>query len=101
LFERKHIMRKVITALAAVALAAGLVAGSATTANAWSASTPYHYPGGRYLQANVWLGNGNPFNWQTSTKYLGSGSGPSTASTIKNVAYIGVTGLGVSLGHVE
>jgi hypothetical protein len=92
-------MRKGFTALAVLALTAALLAGGATAANAWSASTNYNYPGGRYLQANVWLSNGNPFNWQTSTKYLGSGSGPSTASSIKNVASIGVTGIGVSLGN--
>ena len=92
-------MRKVVLAFAVIAAAAALVVGSATAANAWNASTNYNYPGGRYLQANVWLATGNPFNWTTSTKYLGSGSGPSSASTIKNVATIGVTGLGVNLGN--
>lgn len=77
----------------------GIIMGGAGAANAWSASTSYKYPGGRYLQANVWLGTGNPFNWKTSTKYLGCCTGPSKASSIKNTASISVTGIAVSLGN--
>lgn len=92
---------KILTSILAVgaSVAAGIVV--AQPANAVSASSNYYYAGGRYLQANVWLGGGNPFGYATSTKYLGSGSGPSYASSITNTAYIGVTGLGVSLGNAS
>lgn len=83
----------------AVAVGATLVTGA--PAQAASAHAEYHYSGGRYLQANVWLGAGQTFSWTTSTKYLGSGSGPSTASRITNKVLISVTGLGVSLGNAS
>jgi hypothetical protein len=87
--------------MAAAVAAIGATALTAAPAQAASAHTEYHYSGGRYLQANVWLGAGQSFSWTTSTKYLGSGSGPSTASKITNKVLISVTGLGVSLGNAS
>lgn len=93
-----NIKRVIATVLATAVMMIGV---GGTAANAVSKSANYYYPGGRYLQANVWLGAGNPFGYQTSTKYLGSGSGPSTASSITNTAWISVTGVGVSLGNAS
>jgi hypothetical protein len=91
------ILSSILTVSAA--LAGGIL--FAQPANAYSASSNYYYAGGRYLQANVWLCGNNPFGYTTSTKYLGAGSGPSYASSITNTAYIGVTGIGVSLGNAS
>ena len=77
------------------------VALTVASADAYNKTVNYYYSGGRYLQANVWLGTGNPFGYATSTKYLGSGSGPSNASSITNTAWISVTGIGVSLGNAS
>ncbi|AEE44242.1 hypothetical protein [Cellulomonas fimi] len=94
--------RRVISAVTAAVLAVGLAA-AAIPAQAVSATNSYSYPGGRYLQANVWLENqsGRNFNWTSSSKYLGSGSGPSTASSITNEVKIWVNGVGVSLGNAS
>jgi hypothetical protein len=92
-------MRKTLPIAAVAAL--GLVLVGSAGSQAASKSVNYNYPGGRYLQANVWLGAGQTFGYQTSTKYLGSGSGPSKASSIKNTANISVTGVGVSLGNAS
>ena len=86
--------------MAAAVAAIGATALTAAPAQAASAHAEYHYSGGRYLQANVWLGAGQSFSWTTSTKYLGSGSGPSTASKITNKVVISVTGIAVSLGFL-
>ncbi len=88
---------------AAVALGAVpvLLAASTASSQAVSKSVPYYYAGGKHtLQANVWLGAGQTFGYQTSTKYLGSAY-PSLAKSIKNTANISVTGIGVSLGNAS
>lgn len=87
--------------LAGVALVATIGGMGATPAQAVSDHNEYRYPGGRYLQANAWMSNqgGTKFNWTTSSKYLGSGSGPAKASYIKNTTKLWVTGIGVNLGN--
>lgn len=89
---------KVAATAAAIPLALVIAAG---TSAAVSKSANYYYSGGKHtLQANVWLGTGQTFGYQTSTKYLGTAY-PSLARSIKNTATISVTGIGVSLGNAS
>jgi hypothetical protein len=99
--ERNFMRIHAATALAVVAVASASLVGDAQASPAVSSHSEYYYGGGRYLQANVWLGTGQSFGYATSTKYLGAGRGPSTASSIRNTATITVTGLGVSLGNAS
>lgn len=93
--------RPLVTAALAAVAAPALLVAVAVPAQSVSKSVNYYYPkSNRYLQANVWLGSGQTFGYQTSTKYLGSGT-PSTASSITNTASISVTGVGVSLGNAS
>ncbi len=89
-----------LTAATLVALGVGMGTG-ASSAVAVSDHNEYYYGGGRYLQANAWMGAGQKFGWSTSSKYLGSGSGPSSADSITNTVKIWVNGIGVSLGNAS
>lgn len=93
----KRLIAAVTVAL--VTVLGGLVVSA--PAHAVSGHNEYYYGGGRYLQANVWMQSqsGTKFNWTSSSKYLGSGSGPASTSYIKNTVKIWVNGVGVSLGN--
>ena len=91
-------------AIAGLGISTAVIAGMvATPAHAVSDHNEYYYGGGRYLQANAWMSNfgGTKFNWTTSSKYLGSGRGPTRTSYIKNSVKIWVNGIGVSLGNAS
>jgi hypothetical protein len=90
---------RVISGLLAAGVTVAMGVGLAGPAQAASDSGYYYYSAGRYLQANVWLGAGQSFGYQTSSQYKGTGAGPSVAASITNTAGIQVNGVGVSLGN--
>lgn len=94
-------MKKIVRGATVALFSVALVLGLASPASAHSGSSRYYYPGGDYVQANVWIqtfswtGCGN---WQTSA-YL-YGYNPPNASWIRNVAAFHADGWGASVSGV-
>ena len=94
-------MRKTVATIAVmVMLAVGFSCSSTPNAQAWSHSSGYKYSNGNTLQANIWLGTGQYWYWQSSAKYLGNAY-PAYADSITNSVHLSVTGVGVNLGKVS
>jgi hypothetical protein len=90
-------LKRVLIGVAALAV----VADGSTPAYAHSDSSKYYYPGGDYVQANVWIQSfswSGCGDWQTSA-YL-HGYNPPTASWIKNIASFHADGVGASVHGV-